>query len=212
MKKIMYPLLLLLTLVWNNTSMAQTTSLHHIEGFRSAHFGMSEEQVRAAIKNDFNIADDAIVTGENKDQATKVLKITLPQLSPGPGAASVYYIFGATSAKLMHVNVAWTTADKATKEQRDAIGVAGMQLARYFSDLHWKPNGTVTGFINQPTEVLLFAGIDPKDAGVEVIVSGIPTTDVDGKTTTPKGAATLSIRYMAHFAKPDVVTVEAGKF
>lgn len=29
----------------------------------------------------------------------------LPNLSPGPGPAAVYYVFGATSNKLMHMNV-----------------------------------------------------------------------------------------------------------
>lgn len=185
---------------------------HYITGFRSARWGMDEEQVRQAIVADFQIPDTSIGQLVNPDEATTVLVAELPSLSPGPGPAAVYYVFGATSNKLMHISVIWTTSDTPTDTERTHIAVAGMQLANYFSGLHWKPDGAITGVSLEPGEVLTFAGVDPDDAGVEVIVSGVMMTDEDGNAIAPNGPAMLVISYFARFGSPDIVTVEPGSF
>lgn len=191
---------------------AGADTFHYITGFRSAKWGMDEGEVRQAIAADFQIPDTSIGQFTNPDEATTVLVAELPSLSPGPGPAAVYYVFGATSNKLMHINVIWTTSDTPTDDERTHIAVAGMQLANYFSALRWKPDGAVTGVSLEPGEVLTFAGVDPDDAGVQVIVSGVPMTDADGNAIPPTGPAMLHISYSARFGAPDIVTVEPGTF
>lgn len=156
-------------------AMAQTTQsaeYHYITGFRSARFGMTPDEVRAAIMQDFQVDDVGISEMVNVEQGTTVLAVNLASLSPGPGPASVFYIFGATTGQLMYINVVWATSEAPTAQERDRIAIAGLQLAHYFESLRWKPEGTVSGVSLNPGEVLTFAGVDPSDAGVQVIISG----------------------------------------
>ena len=60
--------------------------------------------------------------------------------------------------------------------------------------------------------VLLFAGVDPADAGVEVLVQGVTMTAADGNTTTPSGPASLRVSYMQNLGQPDVVKVGDDTF
>lgn len=141
-----------------------------------------------------------------------VLIANLESLSPGPGPASVFYIFGATTGRLMHINVVWATSDTPTAQERNHIAVAGQQLARYFESLRWKPGGAVSGVSLNPGEVLTFAVVDPSNAGVQVIVSGVPMVDAQGNDVPVSGPAVLQISYMERIGAPDVVMVESGTF
>lgn len=214
MNRSLLTVLLIAGLVLVGSAWAQDVEdeLHQITGFRSAQFGMTADQVREAIRRDFQIESSAIQEIDNVDEATRILSITVPAMEPGPGAAEVYYILGATSQRLMHINVVWATSDSPRAAERDHIGIAGMQLARYFSERNWKPDGAVSGVSNAPGEVLLFAGVDPDDAGVTVLVSGIPITDAAGNVMTPEGQALLRVSYMQRFGQPDTVSVDAGQF
>lgn len=193
-------------------ALAQSNELHRIHGFRSASFGMTIDEVEAAIEQDFGLTDEDVTLLENPVEATRILVATVPQMAPGPGEAQLFYIFGATSGRLMHVNVVWGTSDTPTEDERNHIAVAGMQLARYFSDLNWKPDGALVGVSAGPSEVMLFIGVDPMDAGVEVFVSGVPMTDSLGQEIVPDGPAILRISYSARYGQPDVVSVEPGDF
>ena len=212
MKHLFVFLLLGFGTVMSMAANAQDGELHRVTGFRSAQFGMTADEVRAAIERDFGLTGAAIREIENEREATLVLNVTVPQLEPGPGPAEIYYILGALSQQLMHVNVVWSTPDDPSADERDRIGIAGMQLARYFTELNWKPDGWVTGVSDAPGEVLLFAGVDPRDAGVEVLVRGIPTTAADGSTFVPDEQALLRVSYTRRIGQPDVVEVREGQF
>lgn len=212
MTRLLQQFLICVGLGLGNVSLAQDDALHRITGFRSATFGMGVEAVRAAIQRDFALAPAAIRELHNTREATTVLSITLPSLQPGPGAAQVSYIFGARSRRLMHVNVVWSTGDNPTEDEREAIAIAGMQLLRYFTERQWKPDGKITGLMSTPGEVLLFAGIDPADAGVELLVQGVAAKAADGSTTVPSGPATLKLAYMERMGQADVIRVEDGAF
>src|SRR5579864_1917738 len=66
----------------------------HVEGFRSAHWGMAEAQVRAAIAKDFKVTPDKIKSEENLAERTQVLSVLVPDLLEGAGPARASYIFG----------------------------------------------------------------------------------------------------------------------
>lgn len=212
MKRMLHFLLFTLGLAMTQSGLAQGDDLHRITGFRSASFGMSAGDVRAAIQRDFGLEAKAIREVHNAREATTVLAISVPELEPGPGAADIYYILGATSQRLMHVNVVWSTSDTPSDSERDHIAIAGMQLTRYFTERNWKPDGMVSGVSLEAGEVLLFAGVDPTDAGVEVLVNGVTTTSAEGETTTPSGPASLRVSYMQRMGQPDVVSVDEGAF
>src|SRR5262245_48533831 len=46
-----------------------------VDGFRSARFGMTEAQLRAAIKSDFKVADAAIKVFTHPVEQTRVLQV-----------------------------------------------------------------------------------------------------------------------------------------
>ena len=81
-----------------------------IDGFRSAQWGMTEPQVKAAIHKDFNIPADKTKSEDNLAERTHVLSVVVPELLEGAGAARVSYIFGYTGKKLIQVNVLWGSA------------------------------------------------------------------------------------------------------
>ncbi|OUN01324.1 MAG: hypothetical protein BAA04_11710 [Firmicutes bacterium ZCTH02-B6] len=191
---------------------APADDYHRVTGFRSARFGMTAAEVRAAIQQDFGVPEEAIASMFNLDQGTLILGVQVPNLTPGPGPAQVYYIFGATTERLMYVNVVWTTSDEPTDQERERIVIAGLQLANYFQRLRWKPDGAVSNISINPGEVVAFAGVDPNDAGVQVIMLGVPMVDEEGNPVPLSGPAVLQVSYSARFGDPDVVTIEPGAF
>jgi len=196
---------------------ASAPSLYQINGFRSARFGMSLPQVRQAIAQDFKPGADAVSEVDNAAEGTRVVLVKLGGLEPGPGPAVVSYIFNQATQQLRHINVVWQSTAAPSEAQRNQYAVAGVQLTRYFRDLSWKPEGSVVAVANGPGSILLFAGIDPKDAMVEVVASGIPLSGgPNGQpAAAPSGPAQLRVSYAAAVpARPAIpaASVPPGAF
>ena len=148
-------------------AMAQPVAdAHRVVGFRSAHFGMDAAQVRSAIARDFKPLPDSISMLKNPAENTQVLVLRVAELEPGPGPASISYIFGAKSNRLMHVNVVWKTDGTPSDEARNKIAAAGMQLTNYLKDLSWKPGASASGLPDGVSGVVLFVGSDANNAAV----------------------------------------------
>ena len=186
-----------------------------INGFRTATFGMDEAQVKAAITRDFGVAADKITSGSNAMQHTNLL-VVHTNLPPGPGEATVSYIFGATSHKLIHVNVAWGTAQVPTSADRTAIVAAGAQLSSYFKAQPWDPKTQArSGLVGNGQGLLMFDATDAKGGNVQVEIDNLPLSrTVNGKTETtdPKGPAVLRVSYAQDAAHPDVFSIKPGSF
>ena len=185
---------------------------HRVVGFRSAHFGMDAVQVRSAIAQDFKPASDSMSMLKNPAENTEVLLLRVAELEPGPGPASISYIFGAKSRRLMHVNVVWKTGETPSDEARNKIAAAGMQLTNYFQDLSWKPGASASGLPNGGNGLVLFVGLDPNNAGVEVRVSGVATYGAENVSSKPEGAAQLVLSYVADIKNPDIAAIKPGAF
>lgn len=185
---------------------------HRVVGFRSAHFGMDEAQIRSAIEQDFKPAADSTSMLKNPAENTEVLLLRLGELEPGPGPASVSYIFGAKSRRLIHVNVVWKTGETPSDEERNKIAAAGMQLTNYFRELPWKPGASASGLPNGGNGLVLFVGLDPNNAGVEVRASGVATSDAQSVASKPEGAAQLVLSYVADIKRPDIAVIKPAAF
>jgi len=195
------------------TAVAQPVAdTHRVVGFRSAHFGMDAAQVRSAIARDFKPLPDSISMLKNPAENTQLLLLRLAELEPGPGPASISYIFGAKSNRLMHINVVWKTDGTPSDEARNKIAAAGMQLTNYFQSLSWKPGASALGLPNGANGVVLFVGSDPNNAGVEVRVSGVATYGAGSVATKPEGAAQLVLSYVADIKNPDIAAIKPGAF
>jgi hypothetical protein len=189
---------------------------YEITGFRSARFGMTPAQVRAAVAADFGAA--RVTEASNPAEGTQALQVTVEHLDPGPGPAQVSYIFGATTHSLAHVNVVWALAGNPTIEQRAALTTAAIQLANYFQTLPNPPKATSGATPTGPNGLLLFAAVDKKGRGVEVAVDGISyqaTATADNKRTAsppPNGPAILRVSYIGNVVNPDIVRIKPGSF
>ena len=209
MKKFFHTLCASLLLATSAGACAQGgPPLFQIAGFRSAHFGMTQAEVRAAIERDFKPAADAVSVIENPLEKTSIVVVRLARLEPGPTPATVSYIIGATSRKLMHVNVVWSTGPAPTTPVRTAIAVAGVQLADYFRAQRWRPNATTAGARDPHRGLVLFAGIDGRNAAVEVRVAGVAMPGDAATVLDPASPAQLVVTYVADVNRPDIVTAK----
>jgi hypothetical protein len=196
-------------------SAAPAAATFHVEGFRSAKFGMTPDQVKAAIATDFNAPAAAISTSQNPIDGTSAVSVKLDHLDPGPGAAGVSYIFGAKSKTLVHINVAWTTSPTPANEDRKAVVTAALQLTAYFQRQPWPAGRSVSGALMPGNVVLMFEGVDAAGGGVEVTTAGIPLESADPKAAKipdPTGPAQLKVAYSANHDHPDIVQIPAGSF
>ena len=72
-----------------------------------------------------------------------------------------------------------------------------------------QPGGSVSNQREGPNAVLLFAGVDPRDAAVEVHLSGIYLTGTNGVSAPPSGPAMLRVAYVRDLRQPDVAKAAA---
>src|SRR5690606_22712342 len=78
-----------------------------VEGFRSARFGMTVDEVRAAIEQDFGLKGEDVVEGENVAERTGLLTIQSDDVLADGGPAQVSYVFGYESKTLIQVGILW---------------------------------------------------------------------------------------------------------
>jgi len=192
-----------------------TQAPYEIKGFRSATFGMTKAQVLAAIAADFGPSAKAQETA-NPVEGTQALQVKIDKLDPGPGQATLTYIFGASTKTLSHVNVAWIVEGEATPEQRQGMITAAIQLTDYFQKLPNPPKATSGVTPTGPNGLVMYAAVDGKGAGLEVAVDGIAYQSSQARSATPspapKGPALLRISYYVNALNPDVYKIKPGSF
>jgi hypothetical protein len=195
---------------------AQDLPKYEVTGFRDARFGMTEAEVRAAVKKSFAVKDADIKTTSNPTEGTTLLIARADSLDPGPGPAAITYIFGNKSKRLIQVNVAWGEDAPNNSSDANAIIGAGTRLERYFQGFSWRKDTTRVGIPVGENTVVLFAGEDEKKGAVRLVVDGIKyQMNREGDQTTspdPKGPPKLVINYIADRQNPDVAKIEPGKF
>jgi len=180
-----------------------------ILGFRSAHFGMTETEVRTAIADDFHLPPAAIHSSQNPVERTAVLMVRVTDLAPGTGGAIVSYVFGYQSHTLIEVNVVWSKVSDArlTPEQ---LAVIGARLQAYFAGEGFPPADTAMN-VALPDGVLLFRTSDAAGRAIALILSGQVRNDAKTakRVLTPSA---LSLAYAADAPHPDVFRLEKGSF
>ena len=179
-----------------------------ITGFRSARFGMTEPDVRRAIENDFRTRPDEIRSEENKAEQTQVAIVRAPDALPGGGTASISYVFGFKSKKLIQVGLSWSKAtdEKMTPEQ--LFSNANI-LRTHFLEAGYKPDTIST---NMPVNggVLMFRGSDAHERTTVMILQGtFSQGENNQRVLTPTA---LLLFYIADAKNPDVYRLPEGSF
>jgi hypothetical protein len=201
--------------LWISRAAADDRQAYEVMGFRDAHFGMTEQELRAAVVKDFSLKPADITSAVNSVEGTTVLTAKVASLEPGPGPAAIAYILGHTSKKLIQINVVWGE-QKAAASDTNTMVAAGERLARYFAGYAWNRDSTGAGVPVGPNTLALFSGEDSKSGAVRLILDGIKyQMQKDGKDATspdPKGPPRILINYIANRDNPDVATIPKGQF
>jgi hypothetical protein len=183
-----------------------------IDGFRSARFGMTESEVRAAIATDFGIAADQIEAGANAVEKTSSLAVTAPDLVPDSGPARVVYIFGYQSKALIQVNIVWGADPASDSEQ---IRTAASLLVSYFRSQNYDPEKTAVGVQLANGALLAFYAEDADGSSVTLTVASRPSDEPAAEGTEAPAAEEqllMQLSYVGDFANPDIFRLAPGSF
>jgi len=182
-------------------------TLAKIKGFRSARFGMSKEQVLRAIAKDFNITRDKVLQSTHLTEKTTSLMVTIPNLLAVGGTASIGYILGYQSGKLMQVNVVWGKGASNNVNPQGVIDVSNL-LRSHLVKRHYKKNGyMVNGRLDAET-IIVFRGRDEKDRMVLLLLTKPKAKKGASKKEAAKNIS-LKLSYMLDPEKADVFKAKA---
>jgi hypothetical protein len=203
-----------LTLSGQPSTVTLTGVEARVPGFRSALWGMTVDEVRAAAAKDFGGARASVPVTDPLTGNTAII-VPMQSLAPAPGPAAISYVFAAESNRLIHVNLDWTMTTP-TPAQRSAVLEAGSTTLAGFLGNQWRLGSVVRGVVVQPDLIVLFAGADQAGGGVDVRVGGVPYALGSGKTLKtvhqPSGPATLHVGFSAPTSATVTDTIKPGAF
>lgn len=190
-------------------------------GFGNVRFGMTMAEAKARIAADYPKAS-SVTEGSDPVEGTKNLTAVLPELAPGPGPATINYIFGASSGKLIAIHVFWLLDGNPDDEARRRLFDVGTQLAAGLVGYDWQPLGVARGHVLGSGTVVLFSGRDERGGGVEIRLDGVAfdveRRDAQGNPQPPEhrpappGPARLRVSFVANVEKPDIYELPSGTF
>ena len=175
-----------------------------VAGFRSAHFGMTESQVRAAVEKDFRIKPAAIKVAENPIEKTRVLVAVVPDPLPGGDHAQISYVLGYKSRKLIQIGLVWAkSVDRTLTPQR--LVADAQTLQAYFRGAGYRAD-TVSLNVPFAKGVVAFRGSDKDGHATVLILEGKLSRNAAGALVLTE-AQQLSLFYSLDPAHPDVAAV-----
>ena len=181
-----------------------------VEGFRQARFGMSEAEVRQAVRRDFPAAAGRLSRTVHPREKTTVLAATVEGLLPDAGPARLFYILGYASKRLVQVNIVWSS-DGRSAERDEAIVAAANALRDRFQAQHPAPPEEVVA--NQQLgedAILVFRAAQPDGRMVLLLLSGVAAGRADRPPTAPP--LTLQLSYIRDHRSPDIFRIGPGRF
>ncbi|QAU47915.1 hypothetical protein [Bradyrhizobium guangzhouense] len=179
-----------------------------IDGFRSAKFGMTEADVRAAMTKDFNPKADAIKAQDNPSELTHSVLLSVPDLLQNGGTAELSYVFGYKSKSLIQVGAVWSKATDAAMTPEKLFSNANILRAHFLSE-GFKPDSIA---VNMPVNggIVMFRGSDSKDRSVILLLQGtFENKENNQRVLTP---TSLLLFYVADAKSPDVFKLPPGQF
>lgn len=184
---------------------------YDILGFRSAHFGMNQDQVREAIEKDFGLSgDDAIRAGKNMVTRTESLSVVLSNLLPNTGKVFVSYIFGYQSKGLIQVNIVWNSAEDDTQAPETILGIGG-SLQSYFLKQNFADDKVVSGIRLDDRSILLLRASDADNHTVGLVLDGLKENSTNEEPNVAPDLL-LKMSYQANPETPDIYVVPDGAF
>jgi hypothetical protein len=184
-------------------------------GYGNASFGMSQQEVRNIIAQDYASAMPSLRDTFHEVNRTPLLSLVVNELAPGPGPATITFVFGARSQKLIAVNVYWLVPGVATPAQQQQLIEAASTVTAGLLEYRWPLLAVSRGIVPVPGVLLVFSGKDMAGGGAEVRLNGVGV-DIEKPNTTaqslaarehrpaPPGPAQLHLSFVANIEQPDI--------
>jgi len=182
-----------------------------VEGFRTARFGMDENEVFRAIFKDFTISKDQVTRQVHPTEKTTTLGITVKNLILQTGEAQILYILGHTTRKLIQINVVWGPRDG--KSDAQALINAANLLGDYFSRKSYQEDGYLRNVGLKNGSILAFRGKDARGHMVMLFIEQLAAMeDKDKGKVSPEPKISLKLSYIEKPETPDVFHIREGDF
>lgn len=184
-----------------------------VEGFRSARFDMTEDQVKQAIAADFKIQPQKVLKQVNKVDRTTILSVRVADLLPDSGTAQVNYKLGFKNKKLIQVDVIWGPAvdAKVTPATLTAILI---NLRQYLQERGFAKEKTVLNATTPQPNILLMFRAEDENGRVVALLGQFkydPKAEKEKQLKTDEPLAVI-LSYVLDPKSPDIFKIEKGKF
>lgn len=186
----------------------QAGATYVLTGFRSADFGMNEDQLRDAIESDFGLSGDDVRVVENDVQRTRALVVEIQNLLPDSGLARVSYVIGYQSNALTQVAAIWSPALDETTDLRGLVAMAN-QLRTHFAGQGYDPATLIANRRLTDAQTIIFRGRDAANRMTLLTLDAPPTPE--GAEAPPREPS-LQLVYMDNPEQPDVFAIDQGAF
>ena len=195
------------------SGVAKEVNRPNIAGFRSARFGMSEQETLEAMQRDFQLQRGEIEIQHNDEDRTSSLVATVTDIFPGSEAAQVVYIHGYKQKKLIQINVLWGLPVTEEPDSQELVTTANV-LRKYFGQLGFAPENTVMNTRVDDNIFLVFRATDEQERMVllQLISRQAPAIE-EGENSEPSSqVVSLWLSYIEDVENPDVFQIQEGTF
>lgn len=190
---------------------APATGTVTVDGFRSAHWGMTEAEVRAAIERDFGVPPAKLTTTENAAERTTVLTTSVGNLIDGAGMARISYIFGYATKKLIQVTILWGTAIDPHVPPENIVTAAN-QLRQLLLDSGYEPKTIIANARLADGSFLVFEGQDARQHTTLLRLASTPSPTKGPQDKARIASIALSLSYALDSRSPDIFRLKKGQF
>ncbi|MCZ6764986.1 MAG: hypothetical protein O7C63_08650 [Alphaproteobacteria bacterium] len=183
-----------------------------IDGFRSARFGMDAPAVRQAIAADFGVAAQNVSESRHSVERTKVFTIAVNDLVPDSGPASVVYIFGFQSERLIQVNVIWGSPVDPAPDAQKLVATSTI-LRNFFLEKSFPPESVIADVALTDEVLVVYQGSDAGGRAILLTLTAPLAADQpDDSTVFDMSRLSLALSYISEPTNPDVFTLPADDF
>lgn len=216
LKKIFLTGCLLITLLLPQTSSSANLSKEiipegaEVQGFRSAQFGMTEKEVRAAILKDFKIKGKDVRREINSIEQTAVFKIDVESLLLKGMPAQVVYLFGYKSKKLIQVSIFWGDPVDPKPDAQGLVSLANV-LRNHLAKKEFRKDKLLMNARLEDGSILVFRGTDKKGKMVMLLLKN-PKNDGEKKKDVKDLKFSLRLFYIENPTDPDILKIKEKDF
>ncbi len=182
-----------------------------VDGFRSARWGMTEAEVKAAIKKDFGTHTDKVRGEHNQAQRTSALAVTVNNLIEGAGPAQVDYVFGYKTKRLIQVNIEWGTPVDARVDAESVVAAAN-ELRDYLIGAGYDPKTVATNLRLPDGGIIVFRGQDGQRHTTLLRLVELPAKPDRKGAAAKEPQVALFLSYALDAESPDIFRLKKGEF